>query len=93
MQMFSVYDSKAAAYLPPFHSQTIATAIRAFEGAVRDEASPFHTHAADYTLFCIGSFDESTGILTAAEPHVSLGLADQYLVKTPFPSPALQEAK
>lgn len=79
MKILSVYDSKAEAYLPPFTSQTNATAIRSFEGAVQQENSQFRMHATDYTLFCIGDFDEVLGIITPQAPHISLGLAAQFL--------------
>lgn len=80
MKLFSVYDSKAEAYLPIFQSATIGTAIRTFEQAVNEESSPFHKHAADYTLFMIGEYDEQTGIVSPIQAgHTNLGTALSFL--------------
>lgn len=79
MQLFSVFDSKAEAYLPIFQSQTNGTAIRSFEAAVNEEGTPFYKNAADYTLFNIGEFDERTGNVKPSKAHNNLGTALQYL--------------
>lgn len=75
-----MYDSKSEAYLPIFQSATIGTAVRAFEAAANEEGSPFHAHAADYTLNMIGEFDESTGNVQSIEGgHTNLGTALHFL--------------
>ena len=60
--IFTVFDQKAEAYLQPFFSQTVGTGIRAFATAAQDEGHDFHRNAADYTLFELGHFDQSTGM-------------------------------
>lgn len=80
MLLFSIYDSKAQAYQTPFGSQTVATALRSFEGAVTEEGHQFNKHAMDYTLFQVGSFDETTGVITPITA-VNLGLAAQFLTE------------
>lgn len=75
MKMFSVYDSKAEAYLAPFFSATEATAMRAFEAAAKDEQHDFHKWSEDYTLFCLGTFDEFTGIIEPLAAPYNLGSA------------------
>lgn len=62
---YSVFDSKAEAYLRPFFAPTRGLAIRSFADAINDKASDMAKHAADYTLFEIGEFDDSTGLLTS----------------------------
>ena len=59
--MFSIYDSKAEAYVQPFFASNTKVAIRMFESAVHDEGSDFHRHAEDYTMFRIGVFSQATG--------------------------------
>lgn len=59
--VFSVYDSKAEAFLQPMFFVTRAVAVRAFGAAVRDDVHEFSKFAEDYTLFELGSFDEEAG--------------------------------
>jgi len=75
MKIFSVRDSKAEAFLPPFFAQTAGVAIRQFESAVNDESHDMHRFAEDYTLFELGEFDESSGALLPLDTPHSLGLA------------------
>jgi len=63
LAIFSVWDSKAAAYIQPFFASNNNVAIRMFETACRDQSHDFHRHAEDYTLFRIGSFDQEKGDL------------------------------
>jgi len=60
-QMFSVFDSKAAAYLEPFFAPTRGVAMRSFQAACQDHGHNFHKYAEDYTLFHLGEFDEFSG--------------------------------
>lgn len=88
-KVFSVYDAAAAAYLSPLFFQTSGMAIRAFRAAVDDPSHLFHKHAADYTLFELGTFDDSNAhFLSLHTPH-SLGTALE--LKT-FPSSPLNFA-
>jgi len=63
---FSIYDTKAQAYLPPFFMPTIGLGVRAFGDVLRDANSPLAKHPRDYELYKIGEFDDSTG-------HISQG--------------------
>jgi len=64
-QIMSIYDSKVDAFLPPFYAQTKGQALRMFQDAVNQDGHTFNKHAADYTLFHIGSFDDETGWVEA----------------------------
>lgn len=75
LKMFSVYDSKAEAFIQPFFSQSTGTAVRSFEDAANQESHEFQKHAADYTLFELGDFDQNTGITTCLEVRINLGNA------------------
>ncbi len=79
--MFSIYDSKAEAYIQPFYSQTTGTAIRSFETAVNENGHDFNKYAGDYTLFELGEFDQATGESTARETQLNLGLAITFMIK------------
>lgn len=61
MNIYTIYDSKAEAYLTPFFTDTDATAVRIFTSATTDEQHHFHKYAEDYTLFAIGEWDEKAG--------------------------------
>ena len=63
ISMFSIYDSKAKSYLPPFHMPNDAMALRVFQDCVSDPSHAFGKHPEDYTLFHLGHFDDETGII------------------------------
>lgn len=75
IKMFTVYDSKAEAYLPPFYMQSTGQAVRSFEDTVNDTAHSMHKHASDYTLFEIGHYDDSTAQVDMLKTPISLGTA------------------
>ena len=78
MEVFSVYDSKAEAYLQPFFAQTRGVAIRQFEAAANSVEHNFYRFGADFTLFHIGQWDEHDGTLVMFEVKDSLGTALQF---------------
>lgn len=80
-KVFSVYDSKAEAYLQPFFSITAGQATRSFSDACLDQNHQFHKHAGDYTLFEIGTYEDETGIMLAHQSKINLGTALEYLAK------------
>lgn len=77
-KVFTVYDSKAEAYLTPFLMRTKSEAIRGFQDVCNDDKSNFCKYAEDYTLFEIGEFDDSIGTYTMYASKVSLGCAIEY---------------
>lgn len=64
--IFTIYDSKADAYLPPFFLHQKAMAIRAFTDSVNNPESSISLHPADYTLFHLGEFDDNSAEITIA---------------------------
>lgn len=77
--VFSVFDSKAGAYITPFFMPNEQMALRAFAMVANDVSHPFHKFGTDYTLFAIAIFDDLDGSLTALSPHKNLGLASTYV--------------
>lgn len=57
--IFTIYDQKAAAYIPPFFMHTSGMAARIFTDMVNDEQHQFSKHPEDYTLFKLGSFNDA----------------------------------
>lgn len=74
LKIFSVYDSKAAAYLPPFFLPRTEQAERAFQQCAGDKKHQFGSFPEDYTLYEIGTFDDENAILSQSPP-VCLGTA------------------
>lgn len=77
--MFSVYDSKVGAYLPPMFMRSRGEAIRSFETAVKSEDHNFNKYASDYTLFELGSWDDETAKFDILATPLSLGVAVEFL--------------
>lgn len=72
-KVFSVYDTKAGAYMTPFFYPSEAMAIRAFTQAVLSPEHDIHAFPQDYTLFAIGEFDDEKGWI---EPHAPRSLGN-----------------
>lgn len=79
MKIFTVHDSKAEAYLPPFYMKTKGEALRAFETTVKDENSQFNKYPADYTLVELGTFNEETAAISAHPSPLILENAATFL--------------
>lgn len=75
LNIYSVYDVKADAYITPFFLPTDAMAIRAFADCVSDPAHRFGAHPEDYTLYKIGVFDISSGSLLDVDKSETLAVS------------------
>lgn len=65
--MFSLFDSKANAFAPPFMAQNPGMAIRMVASAAADGSSDLYKFGGDYTLFEIATFYEETGLIEPRE--------------------------
>lgn len=59
--IFTVYDTKAEVYLPPFCVPTLGIATRAFTDCINSDTHTFGQHPSDYTLFQLGVFSDHDG--------------------------------
>lgn len=66
-ELFSIYDSKAEHYLPPFVSFNEATARRQFQTTVNTNGHEFSNNPADFSLWHIGEYDTETSYITQAD--------------------------
>lgn len=82
IKVFTVFDTKAEAYLQPFFMQTRGQAIRAWSDSVNDEQTQFFRHPADFVLYEIGEYDELQGTIRMYDAKISLGVALEFH-KTP----------
>lgn len=78
LKIFTVYDSKAEAYLQPFYMQSKGAAVRAFADSCNDPQSQFFKHPEDFTLFELGEYDDSTAKITSHQTLKSIGLALEF---------------
>ena len=76
-EIYSIFDAKAAYYMPPFFERNDMTAIRALEAALVED-HPIYKNAEDYQLFHIGTWRPEEGIIRSTTPkHVT----DAWIVK------------
>lgn len=66
--IYSIYDSKAGAYLQPFFSINHDTAKRDFSAGCNDPDHAFCRYAQDFTLFHVGNWDQTDGVLEGHAP-------------------------
>lgn len=67
LHIFSVFDTKAKAYLPPFFLPSDEVATRAFRDCVNSNDHQFGKHPEDYTLHRLGTFEDSEGQIQPTE--------------------------
>ena len=81
--IFSIFDEKAKAYLPPILLPHVGQMVREFKDAINDATTAFYRHPEDYTLFQLGTFDNETGLHTIDKTpkplHNGLTQVDQKL--------------
>jgi len=81
-KIFTIYDSKAKAYLTPFFLHAEAMAVRVFADCINDSDHQFGKHPEDYTLFNIGEWsDEKAKFLTNNPIAIGNGIE---FIKAPF---------
>lgn len=88
-KLYSVHDSKAETFMPPFSVPSKGLAIRAFEDCINSDDHHFGKHPADYTLFEVGSFDTDSGELTYTS-KISIGNGVEFLSLAPKPPAGAQ---
>lgn len=79
LSLFSVYDSAAKVWFPPFVAQTVEVALRNFRMTVNSPESNFNRFPEDYALFLVGEFDQETGMIVGTPAPQSLGVAITFL--------------
>lgn len=67
-QIYSLYDRKAAYYLPLFQMRGHADATRQFTEIITQSDTPVSKYPADYDLVCLGSIDLETGQIDPVYP-------------------------
>lgn len=78
-QIFTVYDSKAEAYMSPFFMGTKGEAIRSFSDTCQDTEHQFNRHSADFTLFHLGWYDNNKAFFEILETPNAIGMAIEFI--------------
>jgi len=64
MKMYTVRDDAAQYFMPPFFCQNDNVAQRMFISSMGDQFN----HRVDYLLFCLGSWDDQSAVISLEEP-------------------------
>lgn len=92
LKLFSLYDSAVEAYNTPMFLRSRGEAIRSLQAAVNEPGNNISKWPAQFTLFEIGSYDDSSGRITMYDAMISLGTALQYKDESKIESvPAVQQ--
>lgn len=78
---FSVFDSKSEVYGAPYFNQHPGVAVRVFTDLVNDPNTVIAKHPEDFTLFEVGSFDDSKGVMLPLGTPINLGVASVFISK------------
>lgn len=70
--LYSIYDRKAAYYLPVFTMRSHADAQRQFTEIVTSSDTPVSKYPADYDLVCLGQINLETGQIVPTYPCETL---------------------
>lgn len=68
LKIYTIYDSAAEAWLPPFFRPTAAMAQRDFANNCQIPDHSFTIAPGDYTLYEIGSFDDQSAVIEPQTP-------------------------
>lgn len=81
MNIYTIYDEKAKAYLLPFFMQNDAMAKRVFAECANDPTHMFCKHSSDYFLHRIGTYDDQTATIDSTV-STNLMCANQLMFAT-----------
>lgn len=79
LYVFSIYDSGAEYYMPPFAVANKGIALREFSDACNNKETFLAKHPGDYTLFLLGVFDDSKGEFKLEKTPVRIGTAIEFV--------------
>ncbi|QCQ84749.1 nonstructural protein [Blackfly microvirus SF02] len=73
LNAYTLYDNKALVYSPPFYASAHGQAVRLVMELAQDNNTTVGRHPSDFTLYCIGHFDDASGSLLPADvrEHIS----------------------
>lgn len=81
LKLFVVHDSKTDSYGIPFFRDFTANALREWAEVAsntEDKQNQIAKYPGDFSLFEVGEFDQSTGVLSLYEVKFNHGLASEH---------------
>lgn len=63
LRAYTLHDVKSLNYSPPFFQHNDAIAIRMLTDLVADPNTTVGRHPADFKMYCVGAYDDQSGIL------------------------------
>lgn len=69
-KIYSILDTKAGAFAPPFFVANDQVAIRSVLAARNDPNGLMGRFPDDFKLFCLGDFDDEVGVLSPSAPKL-----------------------
>ena len=69
LNAYTIYDVASGIYMRPFFSQADGQAVRGFKDIATDAEHEIGKHPEDYTLYRIGSYNDTTGALIGENPE------------------------
>lgn len=66
--LLATYDKATEMYNDPFFALTLSQSTREFSDVLKNPEHPMAQHPEDYSLFQLGTFNNSTGVLEVQEP-------------------------
>lgn len=81
LYLVAIYDKRAEQYVMINTSPNLATAVRGFTDACKDEKSALYNYAEDFKLVLLGTMNQKTGQVFQKECHETLLEAKSVVVK------------
>lgn len=86
LELFTIYDSKSKSYGIPMLEKNKDVLVREILNQFQDinfQSKALLLNAEDYSVFRIGFFDKSTGVLTSQNPEHIVNLHDLRAISKP----------
>lgn len=90
--VYSLHDSKALTYSPPFLAAQHGLAIRMVMEIADGPSTSVGRHPADFTLYCIGRFDDQSGQMLPAEHREHISDVVSLLPRSPVTAGLFEDA-
>jgi len=76
LKVFSIRDSKAEVYNQPWFAKTYGDGERTFHKITNDPQSMVNTYPDDFDLYCLGEYDDQSGLLVPLDTpkHIIKGV-------------------
>jgi len=81
LHLYTIYDSKEEIYHQPFFLLNEAVALRQFGDMANDKDSKISKHPEDYTLWHLGSYEDSSATLTPLKTKKCIAHANELVVQ------------